>query len=117
MNRKRRVLQPEGSPVWVLVPGATSVYVGGACRADVATTPGVSRLRDTYHVPSLRILREQRYMTQEQLASAAEVSSSTVHNAETGKRQPRPAILRRLARALEVAPGDIDFPVPQVKVM
>jgi transcriptional regulator with XRE-family HTH domain len=58
---------------------------------------------------SLRTLRESRHLTQEQLAAAAEVSSSTVHNTETGRTRPRPAILRRLARALGVDPGEIEF--------
>jgi transcriptional regulator with XRE-family HTH domain len=61
---------------------------------------------------SLRTLRESRYLTQEQLAAAAEVSASTVHNAETGRTRPRPAILRRLARALGVDPGEIEFVTP-----
>ncbi len=68
-------------------------------------------------MPSLKALREQRHMTQEQLAAAAEVSASTVHNAETGKTQPRPAILRRLARVLEVAPGDIEFPLARAPAL
>ena len=48
-------------------------------------------------------------MTQEQLAVAAEVSASTVYNAEAGKTLPRPAIVRRLARVLGVDPRDIQF--------
>lgn len=60
-------------------------------------------------MPTLRALREQRYLTQEQLAAAAEVSASTVHNAEVGRTRPRPAIVRRLARVLSVQPGEIDF--------
>lgn len=57
---------------------------------------------------TLRQLREQRCLTQEQLAVAAEVSTSTVYHIEAGKVRPRPAIVRRLARILEVAPSDID---------
>lgn len=60
---------------------------------------------------TLRALREQRLLTQEQLAVAAEVSTSTVYNAEAGRVHPRPSIIRRLARALEVAPGEIEFSV------
>ncbi len=57
---------------------------------------------------TLRRLREERHLTQEQLAAAAEVSTSTVYHIEAGKVRPRPAIVRRLARALDVSPGDID---------
>jgi len=56
---------------------------------------------------TLRQLREQRHLTQEQLAVAAEVSSSTVYHIEAGKVRPRPSIVRRLARALGVLPNEI----------
>lgn len=64
-------------------------------------------------VSTLRRLREERHLTQEQLAVAAEVSTSTVYHIETGKVRPRPAIVRRLARTLGVSPDDIDLEVPQ----
>ncbi len=59
---------------------------------------------------TLRQLREQRQLTQEQLAVAAEVSTSTVYHIEAGKVQPRPSIVRRIARALGVSPEEIDLP-------
>ena len=59
-------------------------------------------------MPTLRYLRAQRHLTQEQLATAADVSPSTVYHIEAGKVQPRPSIVRRLARALSVAPNEID---------
>jgi len=59
-------------------------------------------------VSTLRRLREERHLTQEQLAVAAEVSTSTVYHIEAGKVRPRPAIVRRLARVLEVRPGEIE---------
>jgi transcriptional regulator with XRE-family HTH domain len=58
---------------------------------------------------TLRALREQRYLTQEQFAVAAEVSASTVYNAEAGKISPRLAIVRRLARVLGVEPGEVEL--------
>lgn len=64
-------------------------------------------------VSTLRRLREERHLTQEQLAVAAEVSTSTVYHIETGKVQPRPAIVRRLARTLGVSPDDIDLEASQ----
>jgi len=60
-------------------------------------------------VPTLRQLRERHYLTQEQLAVAAEVSTSTVYHIEAGKVRPRTAIVRRLARALAVDPGEIEI--------
>ena len=62
-----------------------------------------------YLVPTLRQLRERHHLTQEQLAVAAEVSTSTVYHIEAGKVRPRTAIVRRLARALAVEPRDIEI--------
>ncbi len=56
------------------------------------------------HVSTLRRLRAERHLTQEQLAVAAEVSTSTVYHIEAGKVRPRPAIVRRLARVLGPVP-------------
>ncbi len=52
-------------------------------------------------VATLRELRVRHHLTQEQLAVAADVSPSTVYHIEAGKVQPRPSIVRRLARALQ----------------
>jgi len=62
-------------------------------------------------VATLRQLRQQLQLTQEQLALAADVSASTVYHIEAEKVQPRPSIVRRLARALGVTPDDIDLPL------
>jgi DNA-binding XRE family transcriptional regulator len=69
-------------------------------------------------VPTLRRLREERHLTQEQLAVAAEVSTSTVYHIEAGKVRPRTAIVRRLARVLRVEPHEIDLkaPIPPLTV-
>lgn len=82
---------------------------------ELTATTRYAASESRHVVPSLKALREQRHLTQEQLAVAAEVSSSTVHNAETGKTQPRPAILRRLARVLKIEPGDIEFPAAPIR--
>ncbi len=58
---------------------------------------------------TLRELRMQHHLTQEQLAGVAEVSPSTVYHIEAGKVRPRPSIVRRLARALQVEPQAIDL--------
>ncbi len=59
---------------------------------------------------TLRQLRKQQGLTQEQLAVAADVSSSTVYHIEAGKVRPRPSIVRRLARALDVSTLELDGP-------
>jgi len=64
-------------------------------------------------VSTLRRLREERHLTQEQLAVAAEVSTSTVYHIEAGKVRPRPAIVRRLARVLDVSPSEIEREAPR----
>ena len=61
---------------------------------------------------TLRVLREQRHLTREQLAAMAEVAVSTIYNVEAGRVTPRPAILRRLARALAVSVDDIYLAMP-----
>lgn len=62
-------------------------------------------------MPTLRQLRKQHDLTQEQLAAAADVSSSTVYHIEAGKVRPRPSIVRRLARVLHVDPTDIELEI------
>jgi len=57
---------------------------------------------------TLRQLRREHHLTQEQLATVADVSPSTVYHIEAGKVRPRPSIVRRLARALNVDPQSID---------
>jgi len=62
---------------------------------------------------TLRQLRKQRDLTQEQLAVVADVSSSTVYHIEAGKVRPRPSIVRRLAQALNVQPDEIAVDMQQ----
>jgi len=62
---------------------------------------------------TLRQLRRQHRLTQEQLARAADVSPSTVYHIEAGKVRPRPSIVRRLARVFDVSPSEIERDEPQ----
>jgi transcriptional regulator with XRE-family HTH domain len=57
----------------------------------------------------LRELRRAGRLTQERLAVAAGVCTSTVYNAERGT-QPRRAVQRALATVLGVAPDEIWTP-------
>lgn len=52
----------------------------------------------------LRKLREERGLTQKQVASAAGINESTVRNYELARRTPKPEHIDGLAHALDVAP-------------
>ena len=59
----------------------------------------------------LRTLREQRDLTQDQLAEAANISVDFLSLVERGKNAPSFKTLRRLAEALEAEVKDLfDFP-------
>jgi transcriptional regulator with XRE-family HTH domain len=53
----------------------------------------------------LRELREERLLSQQELADRAGVSKTTIVNIETGKIRPHPATLRKLAETLNVDPS------------
>ena len=50
----------------------------------------------------VRSVRKRRALTQAELAKAAGVSVDTVVKLENGRHEPRPATVRKLARALRV---------------
>jgi transcriptional regulator with XRE-family HTH domain len=56
---------------------------------------------------NLRAARAKLELTQEQVAERSGVHPTEVSRIEAGKRDPRISTLRRLARALEVPPGDL----------
>lgn len=53
----------------------------------------------------LRYLREQRRLTQKQLAQAAQISQATVAHIERGTKDPSVETLRKIAQALDVHVG------------
>ena len=55
----------------------------------------------------LREIREQRVMSQRELAQASGVSATTIVNIELGKIRPHPSTLRKLAGALGVEPAEL----------
>jgi transcriptional regulator with XRE-family HTH domain len=59
-------------------------------------------------MPSLRQLRAERLLSIRELARLADVAPSTVFLVEAGRVTPRPGTARRLAAALDVAPGAVD---------
>ena len=56
---------------------------------------------------SLREIRARRLLTQEELAEKSGVSPSTVANIERDHREPHFRTIRKLAKALNVAPSEL----------
>ena len=59
---------------------------------------------------ALRYWREQRALSQAELADKAGLTEQTVWNLENMKVQPRPSTTRKLARALGVEPSQLYGP-------
>ena len=57
-------------------------------------------------LPQLRRLREERAMSQRDLASAADVTQTTIVRAERGE-DTRHVTVRKLAKALKVEPVEL----------
>lgn len=55
----------------------------------------------------LREARERLGLTQEEVAERSGVHATEVSRMETGKRDPKISTLRRLAKAVEVKPGQL----------
>ena len=58
-------------------------------------------------MPRLREFREQRFMTQAELAMKASVTVATISRLETGKRRPQFGTVKKLAGALGVEPRSL----------
>ena len=74
---------------------------------------GKQNLRGTLlrKMPTLRELREEQFLTQEELHVEAGVGRTTIIRIEAG--QPgrfRPSTIKKLAKALKVKPQEIDLP-------
>jgi transcriptional regulator with XRE-family HTH domain len=52
----------------------------------------------------IRSAREARGLSMNDLARRAKVSPATIHNLESGKRQPHPSTLRKILTALDKTP-------------
>ena len=68
---------------------------------QMSTTTIVPRL------PSLKRIRESRYLTQQMLANRAGLSIVTIARLEGGHTDARFSTLHKLARALKVKPDDL----------
>jgi len=69
--------------------------------ADGGIQP-TSRSAPAAGLPGLRLAREAKLLTQQELADASGVSRLTITELETAARNARPATIRRLAAALDV---------------
>ena len=58
---------------------------------------------------TLKELRISKVLSQADLAEKAKVSRDTIIRLEKGKQKPNFITIRKLAKALNVSPGDIDF--------
>jgi transcriptional regulator with XRE-family HTH domain len=56
---------------------------------------------------NLRAARERLGLTQEQVAERSGVQAGEVSRIETGKRDPKVSTLERLAKAVELKPGQL----------
>jgi transcriptional regulator with XRE-family HTH domain len=61
-------------------------------------------------LPRLRLLRQRRLLTIEQLAERANVNKNTISRIENGADAPQSATIRKLAAALDVEPTDLMGP-------
>jgi transcriptional regulator with XRE-family HTH domain len=55
----------------------------------------------------LRKLRDERFLSQRELATAAGVSPTTIFKLETNQAEPHPRTIRKLADALGVEPSKL----------
>jgi len=55
----------------------------------------------------LKRLRNERYLSQRELAKAAGLSPATIFKLENDLAEPHPSTIRKLAQALEVAPSEL----------
>jgi transcriptional regulator with XRE-family HTH domain len=58
-------------------------------------------------MPTLRELRERRFLSQKDLARQSGVAASTINRLELGRQTARFITIRKLAKALGVEPGEI----------
>ncbi len=58
---------------------------------------------------TLKELRINLFITQAELATKAGITTETVNRLERGNRKPSFKTIRKLAEALGVEPGDIEF--------
>jgi DNA-binding XRE family transcriptional regulator len=122
-----QVIEKEGRPEWAVLPYAeyqrllerledlqdaldADRILARVARGEEELVPAEVVERLLNGEPPLRVWREHRGWTQQQLASAAGVTQSMVTMIETGRRKGQADTLKRLAAALRI---DLDDLVPE----
>jgi DNA-binding XRE family transcriptional regulator len=122
-----QVIEKEGRPEWAVLPYAeyqrllerledlpdaldADRVLERVARGEDELVPADVVDRLLQGEPPLRVWREHRGWTQQQLASAAGVTQSMVTMIETGRRKGQVDTLKRLAAALHI---DLDDLVPE----
>jgi DNA-binding XRE family transcriptional regulator len=122
-----QVIEKEGRPEWAVLPYAeyqrllerledlqdaldADRILARVARGEEELVPAEVVERLLQGEPPLRVWREHRGWTQQQLASAAGVTQSMVTMIETGRRKGQADTLKRLAAALRI---DLDDLVPE----
>src|SRR5215217_6854694 len=82
----------------------TNVGTENSCceRSTGKMLPAVVHIGDR-----LRRLRDERYLSQRELADKADVSPATVFKLEANRSEPHPRTIRKLAKALGVEPSEL----------
>ncbi len=128
MNAQVQIIERDGKPEYAVVPfdlyeqllslaeDAKDIAAADAAMAEIARgedeiVPGDIAHRLLAGENPVRVWREHRKMTQEDLAAAARVGKSFVSQIEAGKKPGSVTVLKRMAQALRVdlddlAPGD-----------
>jgi DNA-binding XRE family transcriptional regulator len=124
MNESVQVIERDGKPEWAVLP--YDVYVQLVEEAEMlqdiqdydAVKTAIEQGKEEL-IPSevafalldgenpIKVWREYRGMTQQQLAKKVEISTPYLSQIETGKRTGTSEILLAIARALEVTLDDI----------
>ena len=65
-------------------------------------------------MPTLKELREQHFLTQEELAKKSGIAAVTINRLENDRQKPSFKTIRKLATALGVEPGRIEFKQPAI---
>ena len=60
-------------------------------------------------MPTLKEIRERKFISQDDLSKLSGITAATISRLETGKEKPRFVTIRKLAAALGVEPGEIEF--------
>ncbi len=118
-----QIIEKDGRPEWAVIPYATYQRLTEAAEmlqdirdyddAKKAVEKGEELVpsKVTYAILDgenpIRVWREHRGLTQQQLADAANISTPYLSQIESGKRKGSTGVLRAIAKALDLSLDDI----------